>query len=70
MRTSAGPMGFGMGKLQIVDSKGDGRVFLAERTFVVQRNQAYVRLGSLSSFLDDVPGASAFNPNDNDVICE
>jgi len=65
---SAGPMGFGMGKLQIVNSKGDGRLFLDERTFVIQSNQAYVRLGSLSQFLDDKPGAAAFNPNE--AVCE
>jgi len=65
---SAGPMGFGMGKLEIIDSKGDGRVFVSERAFVVQQNQAFVKLGSLSGFLDDVPGASAFNPDE--VVCE
>jgi tetratricopeptide (TPR) repeat protein len=41
-----GPMGFGMGKLQIVRHDGEGGLSFDERPFVVMKDQAYVDLGS------------------------
>lgn len=42
---SIGPMGAGMGKLQIIDHDGKGGLTFEERPYVVMVNQAYVDLG-------------------------
>lgn len=45
---SRGPMGYGMGKLQIVEHDGSGGLRLEERPFVVMNDRAYVDLGKVS----------------------
>jgi len=42
---SRGPMGYGMGKLQIVEHDGAGTIKLEERPFVVMTDRAFVDLG-------------------------
>ncbi|MBX3187994.1 MAG: hypothetical protein KF819_13305, partial [Labilithrix sp.] len=44
---SRGPMGYGMGKLQVVDHDGNGNITFDERPFVVMVDQAYVDLGTV-----------------------
>jgi len=43
---SRGPMGYGMGKLEIVDHDGEGGLTFEERPFVVMQDRAFVELGS------------------------
>jgi hypothetical protein len=42
---SRGPMGYGMGKLEVVEHDGHGGLTFRERPFVVMNDQAYVELG-------------------------
>ena len=42
---SIGPMGAGMGKLEIIDHDGQGNLTFEERPYVVMVNQAFVDLG-------------------------
>ena len=42
---SRGPMGYGMGKLQIVEHDGKGGLRFEERPFIVMRDHAFVDLG-------------------------
>jgi len=42
---SRGPMGYGMGKLQIIDHDGKGTLTFEERPFVVMVDRAFVDLG-------------------------
>jgi tetratricopeptide (TPR) repeat protein len=42
---SRGPMGYGMGKLEIIDHDGKGGLSFEERPFVVMTDQAFVELG-------------------------
>ncbi len=42
---SKGPMGYGMGKLQIVEHDGAGVIKLEERPFVVMTDRAFIGLG-------------------------
>jgi hypothetical protein len=42
---SRGPMGYGMGKLQVIDHDGKGNVTFEERPFVVMVDKAYVDMG-------------------------
>ena len=42
---SRGPMGYGMGKLQIIDHDGKGGLTFEERPFVVMVDRAFVDLG-------------------------
>jgi tetratricopeptide (TPR) repeat protein len=44
---SRGPMGYGMGKLQIIEHDGKGGVRFEERPFIVMRDQAFVDLGEV-----------------------
>jgi TonB family protein len=44
---SRGPMGYGMGKLEIIDHDGKGNLTFDERPFVVMVDQAYVDLGGV-----------------------
>jgi hypothetical protein len=39
-----GPMGFGMGKLQVIDHLGDGNLKFAEHPFVIMKDKAFVEL--------------------------
>ena len=43
---SRGPMGYGMGKLQVVDHDGKGGLKFDERPFVVMNDHAFVDLGT------------------------
>jgi hypothetical protein len=43
---SRGPMGYGMGKLEIVDHDGHGGIKFEERPFVVMQDHAFVDLGT------------------------
>ncbi|WP_437485432.1 AgmX/PglI C-terminal domain-containing protein [Sorangium sp. So ce1014] len=45
---SRGPMGYGMGKLQIVDHDGKGGLSFDERPFVVMTDRAFVDLGAVT----------------------
>jgi hypothetical protein len=42
---SRGPMGYGMGKLEILDHDGKGKIAFDERPFVVMADRAFVDLG-------------------------
>ena len=44
---SRGPMGYGMGKLEIIDHDGRGGLTFEERPFVVMVDQAFVDLGTV-----------------------
>jgi tetratricopeptide (TPR) repeat protein len=44
---SRGPMGYGMGKLQIVEHDGKGGLRFEERPFIVMRDGAFVDLGKV-----------------------
>jgi hypothetical protein len=44
---SRGPLGYGLGTVQIVSHDGRGRVFFEARPFVVQRDDALVPLGEV-----------------------
>ncbi|MDY0061332.1 MAG: VIT domain-containing protein, partial [Myxococcota bacterium] len=48
---SRGPMGYGMGKLQVVEHDGQGGLKFDERPFVVMQDQAYVDLGTVKGAL-------------------
>ncbi|HVK71411.1 MAG TPA: VIT domain-containing protein [Polyangium sp.] len=48
---SKGPMGYGMGKLQIVEHDGNGEIRLEERPFVVMTDRAFVDLGVVTGKL-------------------
>lgn len=43
---SRGPMGYGMGKLQVIEHDGQGGLTFDERPFVVMTDQAFVDLGT------------------------
>ena len=44
---SRGPMGYGMGKLEVIDHDGQGHISFEERPFVVMKDRAFVDLGSV-----------------------
>ncbi len=44
---SQGPMGYGMGKVQIIDHDGQGGLRFEERPFIAMDNQAYIDLGQV-----------------------
>ena len=46
---SRGPMGYGIGKLEIIQHDGHGTLKLAERPFVVMNDRAFVDLGILKA---------------------
>ncbi|MCL2450162.1 MAG: AgmX/PglI C-terminal domain-containing protein, partial [Polyangiaceae bacterium] len=41
-----GPMGYGMGKVEVVDHDGHGKLTFSERPFVVMNDHAFVELGT------------------------
>ncbi len=47
---SRGAMGFGMGKVQIIEHDGKGAIRLQERPFIVMVDKAYVDLGTVGSW--------------------
>jgi hypothetical protein len=40
-------MGYGMGKLEIIDHDGNGKLSFDERPFVVMTDRAYVDMGKI-----------------------
>jgi tetratricopeptide (TPR) repeat protein len=44
---SRGPMGYGMGKLEIIEHDGKGGIKFEERPFVVMKDRAFVELGTV-----------------------
>jgi hypothetical protein len=42
------PMGYGMGKLEVIEHDGQGQLTLEGRPFVIQEDRAYVDLGSVN----------------------
>jgi hypothetical protein len=44
---SRGPMGYGMGKLEVIDHDGNGNLTFEERPFVVMVDSAFVDLGTV-----------------------
>jgi hypothetical protein len=44
---SRGPMGYGMGKLEVIDHDGQGHITYEERPFVVMKDRAFVDLGTV-----------------------
>ena len=44
---SRGPMGYGMGKLQVVEHDGNGKLSFEERPFVVMVDRGYVDMGTV-----------------------
>jgi tetratricopeptide (TPR) repeat protein len=48
---SRGPMGYGMGKLQIIDHDGRGNLRFDERPFVIMQDGAFVDLGQVGATL-------------------
>ncbi len=46
---SRGPMGYGMGKLQIIDHDGHGNLRFDERPFVIMQDGAFVDLGHVAA---------------------
>jgi tetratricopeptide (TPR) repeat protein len=46
-----GPSGYGMGKVQIIEHDGRGRLSFDERPFVVMKDRAFVDLGELNGSL-------------------
>jgi hypothetical protein len=42
-------MGFGMGKLQVIEHLGDGTLHFAEHPFVIMKDKAFVELARTSS---------------------
>ncbi len=52
---SRGPMGYGMGKLQIVEHDGHGNLFIEDRPFLIMKDRAYVELGHLAQPLSAKP---------------
>ncbi|MES1172306.1 MAG: VIT domain-containing protein [Bacteroidota bacterium] len=46
---SRGPMGYGMGKLQVIDHDGQGRLRFEERPFVIMQDGAFVNLGTVNA---------------------
>jgi hypothetical protein len=43
-----GPMGYGMGKLQVIEHDGQGGLKFAEHPFVIMKDKAFVELARLS----------------------
>ena len=42
-----GPMGYGMGKLQVIDHDGQGGLQFAEHPFVIMKDKAFVQLARI-----------------------
>ncbi len=53
---SRGPMGYGMGKLQIIDHDGHGNLRFDERPFVIMQDGAFVDLGRVGAGLTAAGG--------------
>lgn len=51
-----GPMGYGMGKLQVIEHDGRGTLRFGEHPFVVMKDGQYVDLATVGSVIEEVPG--------------
>ncbi|HEY4187604.1 MAG TPA: VIT domain-containing protein [Polyangia bacterium] len=51
---SRGPMGYGMGKLQVIEHDGKGGLRFDERPFVIMQDGAFVELGTVSGNVQTV----------------
>ena len=51
---SRGPMGYGMGKLEIIEHDGKGDLSFEERPFVVMVDHAFVDLGTVDKTKTEV----------------
>ncbi|MCA9779239.1 MAG: hypothetical protein KC800_21065, partial [Candidatus Eremiobacteraeota bacterium] len=45
---SRGPMGYGMGQLEVLEHDGEGHLTFEERPYVVMEDGAYVKLGTVA----------------------
>jgi tetratricopeptide (TPR) repeat protein len=52
---SRGPMGYGMGKLEIIQHDGEGNLTFDERPFVIMQDRAFVDMGSFPARKDGDP---------------
>jgi hypothetical protein len=60
-------MGYGMGKLQIIDHDGHGNLRFDERPFVIMQDGAFVDLGSVGASPAGA-GAAAFAPKPKAIV--
>ncbi len=51
---SRGPMGYGMGKLEVIEHDGAGNLRFAENPFVIMKDSAYVDLGRIEKPLREL----------------
>ena len=42
-----GPMGYGMGRVEVIHHDGEGRLTFEQRPFVVMKDEAFVDLGAV-----------------------
>jgi len=56
---SRGPMGYGMGKLQIIEHDGKGGLRFEERPFVIMEDGAFVDLGTVAGGIPAAPAVVA-----------
>jgi tetratricopeptide (TPR) repeat protein len=56
---SRGPMGYGMGKLQVIEHDGHGAIRFDERPFVIMQDGAFVDLGTVTSSMLPASAATA-----------
>ena len=59
---SRGPMGYGMGKLEVIEHDGAGHLQFKEHPFVIMKDSAYVGLGRLDAPLAKNPGSARLQP--------
>ncbi len=52
---SRGPMGYGMGKLEIINHDGSGTLTFEERPFVIMQDRAFVDMGTFPASKDNAP---------------
>ncbi|HPH27450.1 MAG TPA: hypothetical protein PLA87_11430, partial [Pseudomonadota bacterium] len=50
---SRGPMGYGMGKLEVIEHDGQGGLRFSERPFVIMVDRAFVNLGEVRGPLSE-----------------
>ncbi len=59
---SRGPMGYGMGKLEVVEHDGQGHLRFKEHPFVIMKDSAFVDLGLLTGPLTKQDDAARLQP--------
>ncbi len=50
-----GPMGYGMGKLEVIQYDGAGHVYFEEHPFVIMKDHAYIDLDTVEGALHNAP---------------